>query len=194
MTDAQKFEIDFEAIQTAYDAFASGNWAFCFATLSGMLKDARRCGEAAWVEWSEHYMQRRARWYRDELYRETIGRWKAGEFRSRAHMDEVLEQRANMMMAHLGTALTYIWASSSRDACVDALDGVPHGKGGIEWNIVAAKALMEDVREDLFDDHILGDTEPLQVKNGWCESCERWRPEREEYPLGEYACAECSAE
>lgn len=193
MTDAEKFEIDVEAIQKAYDAFASGDWGTCFMVLSGFLSAKRRCGEAEWAEWSEHHMQRRARWYRDELYREMIGRWKAGDFRSRAHMDEVLEQRANMMMSHLGTALEYIWASSSRDACLDSLDGVPHNRGAIEWTAIAAEALMEDVREDLFDDHILGDTEPLQVKNDWCESCEQWRPEREGFPLGEYVCAECSA-
>ena len=59
-------------------------------------------------------------------------------------------------------------------------------------NVIAAEALMQDVRDDLFQEGILGDTEPLQVRNGRCPTCEEWKPEREEFPLGEYVCAECS--
>lgn len=192
MTDAEKFEIDIEAIQKAYDAFASGDWGTCFMVLSGFLSAKRRCGDDEWVIWAERYMQRRARYYRDLLYREILGTWKAGGFASHKNMLETLEQRADSLMSHLGSALTYIWASSSRDACLEMHDGVPATNAYIEWSAVASAALRTDVLEDLFDDHIMGDTEPLQVKNGWCDACERWRPEREEFPLGEYVCDECS--
>lgn len=193
MSDAEKFEVDVAAIQQARDAFASGDWALCFSILSAFLHAKRRCGDDEWLEWAQRHMQRGARWYRDRLKEEILGSWKAGEFKDRTAMDERIEGRAISMMSHLGTALTYIWASQSRDACLEQLDGVPQGKGYIDWNTIASEALQQDVRDDLFEEHIMGDTEPLQVRNGWCDGCERWRPEREQFPLGEYVCDECSA-
>lgn len=192
LSDDQKFEVDVEVIQKAYDAFASGDWGLCFEMLSAFLRNKRRCGEDQWHEWASDYLQRGARWYRNRLRNEILGSWKAGEYKSRAHVDETLEQRAADMMVHVNVALAYIQASENRDACLDVLDGVPHGRNFVDWNTIAATALRQDVLEDLFDDHIMGDTEPLQVRNGWCETCESWKPEREEFPLGEYVCAECS--
>lgn len=193
MTDDEKFEVDVATIQQARDAFASGDWASCFTLLDVFLHAKRRCSEEDRHAWAEQIVQRKARWYRDRLKDEILGSWKAGEYASRAQMDEALEQRAISMMSHLGVALEYIWTSQSRDACLETLDGVPHTRGYIEWNIIASEALQQDVRDDLFQEHIQGDTEPLQVRNGWCDSCERWRSERDEFPLGAYVCDECSA-
>ncbi len=195
MTVRERFEADIALVKEARDAFTKGDWGQCFVLLDAFLQFKRRCSDQDWAAWAKQHLTNAAIWIREDIAHQTLIIWSGGNFKTRDDMKEFIRDKAKDTFGedHAG-ALRYLSVSDNSDVVVD--DGgrlYVTANNVVDWVGMAVLALSQDVIDELWHEHIYGDTEPPQEVALWCDFCEKWRPTRgRQVPPGEFACDECS--